>query len=230
MGIGPGGANDSAAYAGAAYVFVRNGMNQWPQQVYLKASNTDASDRFGTDVALSDDGNTLAVGARGEASNAMGIEGPQGDNSASGAGATYVFVRDGMDQWSQQAYVKASNTDGLDLFGFGVSLSTDGNTLAVGAWGEASNAIGVGGPEDDDSAGSTGATYVFVRDGATWSQRAYVKASENDAGDTFGYGVALSGDGNTLAVGAISESSNATGIGGDQTNDLAPSAGAVYLY
>jgi hypothetical protein len=42
--------------------------------------------------------------------------------------------------------------------------------------------------------------------------------------------VALSGDGNTLAVGANGEDSNATGIGGDQVDNSAPFAGAVYLY
>lgn len=37
--------------------------------------------------------------------------------------------------WSQQAYVKASNTEANDLFGMSLSLSADGNTLAVGVGG-----------------------------------------------------------------------------------------------
>ena len=63
-----------------------------------------------------------------------------------------------------------------------------------------------------------------------WSQAAYVKASNPDAGDSFGKSVALSGDGSTLAVGARTEDSNANGIDGDQADNSAPEAGAVYLY
>jgi hypothetical protein len=77
---------------------------------YFKASNTDIGDRFGWSVALNGDGSTLAVGAYAEDSSVTGIGGDQADDSAFGAGAVYVFVRDGQDAWSQQAYVKASNT------------------------------------------------------------------------------------------------------------------------
>src|SRR5215471_8332781 len=96
---------------------------------YVKASNTDGGDGFGSTVAISADGNTLAVGAPGEASAATGINNTspgQGDNSASIAGAVYVFVRSGA-SWSQQAYIKASNAEANDFFGFSVSLSADGN-------------------------------------------------------------------------------------------------------
>jgi cysteine-rich repeat protein len=59
---------------------------------------------------------------------------------------------------------------------------------------------------------------------------AYIKASNTDDGDEFGFNVALSADGSTLAVGAYLEASAATGIGGDQTDDSVWTAGAVYLY
>jgi hypothetical protein len=61
---------------------------------------------------------------------------------------------------------------------------------------------------------------------------AYVKASNTEVGvgDLFGYEVAVANDGNTLAVGAIFESSSATGIGGNQDDNSAPASGAVYLY
>jgi hypothetical protein len=55
----------------------------------VKASNTEAGDGFGWSVAL--DGNTLAVGAPGEASSATGINGTQTDNSAVISGAVYVY-------------------------------------------------------------------------------------------------------------------------------------------
>jgi hypothetical protein len=58
---------------------------------YVKASNTDASDNFSQALAPSADGNTLAVGAWGEDSNAAGIGGNQSDNSANGAGAVYLY-------------------------------------------------------------------------------------------------------------------------------------------
>ena len=112
---------------------------------YVKASNTEMDDSFGYSVALSGDGNTLAVGALKEDSNATGIGGKQADDSASGSGAVYVFVRDGAGAWSQQAYVKASNTGAYDEFGYSVALSGDGNTLAVGTRYEGSNATGIGG-------------------------------------------------------------------------------------
>ncbi len=115
------------------------------QEAYIKASNTDADDRFGRSVALSGDGNTLAVGAAQETSAATGVNGDQADNNARFAGAVYVFTRDSGGVWTQQAYIKASNTDRVDRFGRSVALSGDGNTLAVGAFGERSAATGVNG-------------------------------------------------------------------------------------
>ena len=230
-GIGGNQADNSVTDAGAVYVFVRDGQNAWSQQAYVKPSNPGANDQFGWSVALGGDGNTLAVGARHEASSATGIGGNQADNSAVNAGAVYVFVRDGQDMWSQQAYVKSSNAGAEDQFGWSVALGEEGSTLAVGARHEASSATGIGGNQADNSAVDAGAVYVFVRDGQNmWSQQAYVKASNTDADDYFGYSVALSGDGSTLAAGASSEASSATGIGGNQANNSATEAGAVYVF
>jgi hypothetical protein len=221
-------ADNTAGSAGAVYVLTRSDT-AWAQQAYVKASNAGAFDQFGISVALSGDGNTLAVGATGEASAATGIGGDEADNGAPQAGAVYVFTRTGA-TWTQQAYIKASNTEAADWFGIAVTLSGDGNTLAVGAPREASAATGIGGNEGDNGAVQAGAVYVFTRNGATWAQQAYVKASNTGAVDLFGISVALSGDGNTLAVGATGEASAATGIGGDQTDNTAASAGAVYVF
>ena len=214
--------DNTAPQAGATYVFVRNGVT-WTQQAYLKASNTDASDRFGYSVAVS--GNTTVVGAYLEASSAKGINGDQADNSASQAGAAYVFIRNGM-TWTQQAYLKASNTEAGDLFGCSVGIS--GDTLVAGAFGEDSDATGINGNQIDNSASQAGAAYVFVRSGVTWTQQAYLKASNTDAFDLFGYSAAVSGD--TVVVGAYGEASHATEIDGDQTDNSAPEAGAVYVF
>jgi trimeric autotransporter adhesin len=196
---------------------------------YVKASNTGADDGFGDNVAFSADGNTLAVGAHAEDSSATGIDGNQANDSATDSGAVYVFARSGS-TWSQQAYVKASNTGANDWFGSGVALSADGNTLAVGAAGEDSNATGINQNETNNLADNSGAAYVFTRSGSTWSQQAYVKASNTGVNDNFGHSVALSADGSSLAVGAHAEDSSATGINGNQTNNLAADSGAVYIF
>ena len=218
----------SAPNAGAAYVFTRSATT-WSQQAYVKASNTDASDYFGDSVALSTDGNTLAVGADGEDSASKGIGGIQTDNTAPDSGAVYVYTRAGS-AWSQQAYIKSSNPETSDIFGDPVALSADGNTLAVAAAGESSAAQGIAGSQSDNAAESAGAVYVYTRSGSTWSSRAYVKASNTEATDYFSASVALSADGNTLAVGADGEDSSAMGISGNQTSNAAARAGAVYLY
>jgi hypothetical protein len=226
-GINEGQSDNSAPYSGAVYVFSRSGTT-WAQQAYIKASNTNAFDYFGTSGGLSPDGNTLAVGARGEGSSAIGINGNQADNSAPDSGAVYVFVRVN-NNWTQQAYLKASNTGAADHFGFSVSLSA-GNTLAVGAVDEDSSATGINGNQADNSATNSGAVYVFVGIGNNWTQQAYVKASNTGAADVFGYSVCLSANGNTLAIGAFEESSAATGINGNQADNSAAGAGAVYVF
>ena len=225
-GVNPGGAAeaDNSAYgSGAVYVFVRDNLGNWTQQAYLKASNSEADDRFGSSVAIS--GDTVVVGALVEDSSATGVNHPTGqsDNSADGSGAAYVFVRNGA-TWSQQAYLKPSNTDAGDRFGWAVSVS--GDTVVVGAYGEASDATGVNAgtaAEASNGAQDSGAAYVFVRSGTTWSQQAYLKASNTDAFDYFGRAVSVSGD--TVVVGAYAEDSN-----GSQSDNSATDSGALYVF
>jgi T5SS/PEP-CTERM-associated repeat protein len=124
------------------------------------------------------------------------------------------------------AYLKASNTGVIDQFGFAIAMS--GNTIVVGAPGEDSNATGVNGNETNNSALGSGAAYVFVRTGDSWAQQAYLKASNTEASDQFGISVAVSGD--TIVVGAQGEDSDATGVNGDQGDNSAISAGAVYVF
>ncbi|MFO0701266.1 MAG: FG-GAP repeat protein [Nitrospira sp.] len=225
-------ADNTAPNSGAVYVFTRaNGV--WSQEAYLKASNTEAGDNFGKSVALS--GNTLAVGAWQEGSALAGVTAGSPDetttsNGALGSGAVYVFTRtNGV--WSQQAYLKASNTGASD--GFGNSVALDGDTLVVGANEEQSNATGVNGNQADNTAPNSGAVYVFTRANGVWSQEAYLKASNTEAGDNFGISLALSG--NTLAVGAYTEDSLLTGVTAGTPNEAAtlnaaPNSGAVYVF
>ena len=222
-------ANNDALDSGAVYVFVRDGT-AWSQQAYIKASNTDSNDEFGTSVAL--DGDTLAVGAPFEDSDATSIGGSQANGptgSGMESGAVYVFVRDDTTSWSQQAYIKASNSENFD--GFGASVALDGETLTVGAVGESSAATGINGDQQDNNAPESGAVYVFVRSDITWSQQAYIKASNSENFDGFGASVALAGD--TLAVGALYEGGAVGGVHGDasaQASNLAPKSGAVYVF
>ena len=235
--------DDSAFFAGAAYVFVRSGST-WSVEAYLKASNAEDFDNFGASVAI--DGDTIVVGAYGEDSNQSSVSNvgsfptAAGDNdAASAAGAAYVFFRSGS-TWSQQAYLKACNAEGADSFGEVVAIS--GDTVVVGAKGEDGGLPGVVNAGslptpagDNDSANGAGAAHVFVRTGTTWSQQAYLKSTNAAASDLFGYPVAISGD--TIVVGAHLEDGNNTEVINSATlpstassNNLAPAAGAAYVF
>ncbi|CZF79964.1 FG-GAP repeat protein [Grimontia marina] len=214
-----------AAIAGAVYVF-RYLDGHWAEQAYLKASNSQEGDRFGWALALSADGNTIAVGAYAEDSSSSGVNSIPNE-AATLSGAAYIF-RNAGGSWSEEAYIKASNPGASDYFGWFVTLSSDGNTLAVGAYAEDSSATGVNNAENN-SLYNSGATYVYRFTGGSWAQEAYIKASNPDASDYFGYSVSLSGDGNTLAVGATWEDSDTTGIN-STPNDLLSAAGAAYVF
>lgn len=223
--------DNSASHAGAAYVFSRSGTI-WSQQAYLKAPIPEANDVFGTSVAVS--GDSIVVGAPGEDSNQNWItNGPtaSSDNSASGSGAAYVFIRSGT-TWSQQAYLKAANARSPGLFGNSVAISA--NTIVVGADWENSNQSGITNgstASDDSSAAQSGAAYVFVRSGDSWTQEAYLKASNSEEDDRFGASVAISGD--AIVVGAGYEDSQKPWLTYGPTassDNSAWSSGAVYLF
>jgi hypothetical protein len=130
--------------------------------VFLKASHPGKEDWFGVRIAISGDGNTVAVGAQNQDSAATGINGKEDDTSAPQAGAVYYFTRSGT-TWAQQAFVKSSNTGAGDEFGSSIALSRDGRTMLVGARGEDSGAKGVNGNQADKSIRDAGAAYLFVR-------------------------------------------------------------------
>jgi hypothetical protein len=150
-------------------VFVRSGTT-WTQQAKLTASDGVSNDYFGYSVAIS--GNTAVTGA--VAKNSL-------------TGAAYVFVRSGT-AWSQQAKLTASDGAANDYFGDSVAVS--GSTAVVGA----------------RQNSSTGAAYVFVPSGTTWSQQAKLTASDAAPLDNFGVWVAVSGS--TTVVGAFGKNSN----------------------
>jgi len=187
---------DTGVFHGSVFIFVRDGTN-WVEQAHLRSSWSFGGEKFGMSVAIS--GDTVVVGAWEEGTAATGVNSPPLGNAGS-SGAAYVFVRSATN-WSQQAYLKASNTGAGDYFGRSVGVS--GDTIVVGAFGEDSNAIGINGDQADNSATNAGAAYVFVRDGTNWSQQAYLKGSTSQSEDEFGFAVAVSGQ--TIVVGANQE-------------------------
>ncbi len=197
----------SVANAGVTYVFRRVGA-AWKQEAALQALLPAKNARFGTSVAIHAD--TAIVGAPFD---------------ASGSGAAYVFRRSG-DAWTQQARLSASNA--RPGASFGSSVAIDSDDAVVGASYESSSAVGVDQDQTNTDAPGAGAAYVFHRDAVTWTQRAYLKASNTRSGSRFGYSVALKGD--TLVVGAPEEGSNGIGVDGSQNVMTSPFSGAAYLF
>src|SRR6266566_2365625 len=101
----------------------------------------------------------VVVGAFLESSSATGVNGNQSDNNAPMSGAAYVFVRRGTN-WIQQAYLKASNTELADFFGFSVAVARE--TVVIGAREEDSDAIGVNGSQNNNGGNASGAAYIFT--------------------------------------------------------------------
>jgi hypothetical protein len=215
---------------GAVYIFTRSD-NVWSEEAHFRSSNIVINDAFGSALAL--DGDALAVSSPNEAGCATGINGDQFNNhSCRGAGAVYVFTRT-AGGWTQQAYVKASNTNSGppgDTDMFGGSLALMGNTLVVAAPSEDSCATGINGNQSDEGCVSAGAVYIFTRINNVWSQVAYVKPLYQDlqsVGGHFGSRVAF--DGTTLAVSAVDHNC-ARGFNPSPASNDCTNSGAVYLF
>lgn len=131
----------SSNLSGRAKVY-RRAAGVWTHEQTLAALDDDPVNGLGCSLAL--EGDTLVVGARGAQTSGL-----------LGAGAAYVFVRSGS-TWTQQAKLVASDPQQQAEFGYAVALS--GNTCAVGAPQSTTGNIQFG-----------GATYVFVRSGASWT-------------------------------------------------------------
>ncbi|WP_115720112.1 hypothetical protein [Gallaecimonas mangrovi] len=215
-------------YAGAVYVFSYS-SGSWSQTAHLKPIDPSAPGGLGVSLSMSTDGNTLVAGAPLDGGDANSTADDPNTN-ASFAGAVYVFSNSASG-WGRSAYLKAANAEAGDYFGMSVALSSDGSSLAAGAIYEAGDSAGVNG-SDNNNASQAGAAYLFTAADSSWSQQAYLKASNPTAGVEFGYGIALSGDSTTLAVGApfaySSSSDSAISHGVTATDGV--QSGMVYLY
>ncbi len=179
----------SGTRSGAVYVYVRTGA-AWSRQAKLAADVGEDGDEFGYSLAL--DGDTALVGARSDDSAA-----------ASGLGSAYVFTRSGT-HWSQQAKLVAG--DGVIDDNFGTAVALSGDTALVGA------------AQGDAAVADTGAAYIYVRSGNSWTQQAKLPATDQSLFDNFGQSVALSID--TAVVGAP----------GDDDFFVGTDAGSVYVF
>ena len=195
----------AAPNPGAAYVFERTGPT-WTSRFTFTGGNS--ADRFGAAVAISGDGNTVAIGSPFEDSATTGI-GSTPNAAAAGAGAVYLSKR-AVTGFGALLYVKPSNTVAGMTFGAAVSLDGAGETLAVGA--------------PDTAAG--GAAYVFRKPSSQWIQDAVVSPNPQDALDGFAASLVLTSDGLRLAVGAPNESSD----GSSPANNNVSKSGAAYLF
>jgi hypothetical protein len=150
---------------GNTYIYIRTG-NLWTLQQTLTGIPNTANQ--GQSVSLSGDGNTLVVGS---------------PNENDGQGGVYVFTRSGT-TWTQQTEILTAST--YSAFGYSVSISVDGNTLAIGAPSYNSN---------------VGAVEIWFRNGTTWIYQAVFTGSNYSGSPSQGASISISANGDTVAFG-----------------------------
>lgn len=172
--------DDGGSGSGAIYIFVRDpSSREWSQQAKLFITDTNLE--LGTDVSISDDGNTVAAGHNGS------------NNTV------YVWKRVGV-TWSPLTIPTPSTTGGD--FGVSVSLSADGDVLAVGA------------PEQTVSGNArAGAVFIYTRSGDTWTEDDRLTQSSPAENDYMGTQVRLSGNGSyCLAAAGLEPAASYMGV------------------
>jgi len=164
---------DGSFQSGAAYLYDWNG-SLWIE-TKLSSSDGMSGDDFGYSMDFSSDGNILAVSSV--------LDDDKGNNS----GSVYVYRWNGS-LWDERK-ITASDGSSNDLFGYTVSISSDGNTLVVGS------------KKDDDNGTDSGSVYIYRWDNSLWIETKII-ASDSDTEDEFGHSVSVSADGNIVLVGS----------------------------
>jgi hypothetical protein len=161
-----GGPNDNGG-DGAIWVYQKNMSGLYVYQA--KLTGTLVLNR-GFSVDISSSGDTIIAGVV---------------NDNAGVGGALIFYYNGA-VWAQQAALIGTGYSGAPNQGAAVSISSDGNTAAVG------------GPDDN---GGDGAVWVYTRSGVSWTQQGS-KITSGNSGEKFGYSVAISYHSNNMIVGA----------------------------
>jgi len=178
-------------FRGSVLVFTRSSLTSPTftfQQKIVGSFGTSATTHQGTSVSLSFDGNTLAFGGPGDGTN---------------EGSVWVQFRSNSNELflHQQRItatpflLKSAGSSNAVYLGNSVSLTSDGNTLAIGGHADYSS-----------NAPHTGAVWIFARSGVAWGFQAKLIGSGSNRNSQFpfvqqGYALSFSADGNTLAVG-----------------------------
>ena len=200
----------------------------WLLDEQLQTSNYDKGDEIGW-MALDYNGSTLAVSARFEDSNAVGINGDQDNNESDSSGAVYVFEKTEAG-WEQTTYIKSDNIEPGDRFGSSVDLSNDGTVIVATATHEDGGSTQVNSGKDDNSNENSGAIYVFRATESSWEQEAYIKPTRNIPNANLGRRAKISGDGNFIVVGAILEGAAGLGVNDPAEYSDLPEDGAAYIF
>ena len=161
----PGHTHSGVRFAGAVYIFVREG-NEWVQQAKLTPDDPGKSAKFGSCISLSF--NTVVVGA------------PLHDTErGKDAGAAYIFVRNGG-RWRQQARLTSGDAKAGDRFGTGVA--TTGRSAIIGA------------PFRPEGAPGSGAAYSFISVDGKWEEKEKITPDDAGQKINYGLWVAMSGN------------------------------------
>jgi hypothetical protein len=130
----------------------------------------------------------------------------------------------------QVARLKAPHPAEGDNFGISLALGANGGTLAIAALREDGSSTGVDGDPLARDATDSGAVHVYRRIEGAWTHEAYLKPQHVDPFDAFGFSLALSADGATLAVGAYKEDGGGSSVDGDPADNSVKDSGAVYVF
>lgn len=163
---------------GAAWIYIKQGHNWVQQGLKITPKSYIGAPRFGYSVSLSYDGNIAVIGACT-------------DNN--GIGAAYVFTREnGI--WTQQQKLVPTGAIGKADIGASVTISADGNTIAIG--GETDNNY-------------IGAVWVFTKSNGMWSQQGAKLVGNGFIGfSQQGISISISADGNTIVEGGSHDNSS----------------------